>query len=186
MGAQPSQPYQPYQPKPYQQGIGQTLYQDAASLGQFKALVILILGGIISLVLFLVGVYRLFSGNVYTLKTDAKVTQVTGCMKMQNPNHTWQYDCSTSLEYTVNDKKYQNTINISRGYSIQIGDMIPIYYNPSNPSDIVSEQPPSGGALIALSIFVILIAYLMYWLSYRYTFFAAAQGTSFITNLFKN
>lgn len=169
-------------------GLGQNLYEDAASLGRFKALIILVLGGIVSVILFLVGIYRiLFSQNVYTLTTNAKVIQVTDCMKTlsQINKNTWQYDCSVSIEYTVDNKKYQNTIILSRNYKLEIGDMMPIYYNPSNPSDITAELPQSGGMLIGISIFVMAAAYLAYWLSIRFKFFAAAQGTSFITNLFR-
>lgn len=169
-------------------GLGQNLYEDAASLGRFKALIVLVLGGIISIILFLVGVYKiLFSQNVYTLTTNAKVTQITDCMKTpsQINKNTWQYDCSVSIEYTVDNKKYQNTIILSRNYKLEIGNIMPIYYNPSNPSDIVTETPQSGGLLIGLSIFVMASAYLIYWLSNRFKFFAAAEGTSFITNLFR-
>lgn len=170
-------------------GLGQNLYDDAASLGRFKALIILVLGGIISIILFLVGIYKiLFSQNIYTMTTNAKVTQVTGCMKTQSAmdKNAWQYDCSTSVEYTVDNKKYQSTINLSRNYQMEIGNVMPIYYNPVNPSDIVTEMPQSGGVLVGLSIFVMASAYLAYWLSIRFKFFAAAQGTSFIANLFKN
>ncbi len=170
-------------------GLGQNLYDDAASLGRFKALIILVLGGIISIILLLVGIYKLlFSQNVYTMTTNAKITQVTDCMKTQSPmdKNTWQYDCSTSIEYTVDNKKYQNTINLSRTYRMEIGNVMPIYYNPVNPSDIITELPQSGGVLIGLSILVMASAYLAYWLSIRFKFFAAAQGTSFIANLFKS
>lgn len=168
-------------------GLGQNLYDDAASLGRFKVLIILVLGGIISIILFLVGIYKiLFSQNVYTLTTNAKVTQVTDCMKIQSQmdKNTWQYDCTTSVEYTIDNKKYQKTIKISRNYSMEIGNIIPIYYNPVDPSDIISEVPQSGGMLIGLSVFVMASAYLIYWLTNRFKFFAAAQGTSLITNLF--
>lgn len=166
-------------------GIGQTLYQDAASLGRFKALVILILGGVVSLILFLTGIYRLFAYRIYSLTADSKVTQVTGCMKTQDINKKWNFDCTTSIEYTINDKKYQNSIKLSKDNEIKIDDMIPIYYNPSNPNEISVETSSSGWVFIVMSVFVLLLSYLMYWLSMNYTFFAAAEGTSFITNLFR-
>jgi hypothetical protein len=181
MGSQSSQMSQMSQSNA---GIGQTLYDDAASLGRFKALVILILGGIISIIMFFAGAHKLMFDNKNYIQTDARVMQVVDCMKTQT-NKTWQYDCSINVEYTIDNKKYQKTIDITRGREVKVGDIINIYYNSSNKDDITSVMPYSGWLLIILSIFVLLSAYLLYWLSIHFKLFAAAEGTSIVASFFK-
>lgn len=160
-------------------GIGQTLYQDAASLGRFKALVVLIIGLCISILLCLIGIYIIIKDRKYT-SSYAKITQIIGCIKKSS-----LYNCKIAIEYTIENKKYEKSdVSLSTDHPLSIGESLMIYYDPSNPSDI-SIESTSGWILIGISIFIALSCYLTYWLSNRYTIFAAAEGTSTIASLFR-
>ena len=172
------------------QGIGQTLYQDAASLGRFKALVTLILGSVICVVLVLLGVYKKMYYR-YTVSTTATISQVTNCMNIAPKNPDSVYECTVALSYKIGDKSYEHpSFNALNKKAYVNGDKITIYIDPSNPQDFstkTKEQNSSDGTiLIVIGILILLSAYLFYWLSNRYTLFAAAEGTGTAAGIFKN
>ena len=93
------------------------------------------------------------------------------------------------MSYTTNgtERTKQFTTNESKDYSGQ--PQIKLYYNPENVSDISVTQDnydTIGGVLLGSGFFILIIAWVGWWLVNKYKFIAAASGTSGAIQMFKN
>ena len=181
-------------PSQSQKGIGETLYDDAASLGRFWSYIIFGFVIVVAIILFFVGLYKSFSNNVYTESVLATVT-TTNCspIKVSSSSSTPEisnYKCNLGIKYEVNGKIYEIPSFIVQDQTIiNQGQKLTLYYNPSNPNDISSvsrsQEKQAGAGLIVLSVIMIIISSVFLWMALKFKFFAAIQGGSFIRNIIR-
>jgi hypothetical protein len=162
-----------------EKGLGDRLYNDAASLGRLRALIGLVVGSIIAVVIFMVGVSKMMSTNKHSAGIQAKITQLTGCSNT-SPK-TPVYQCTVALTYIVNGVTYNvPSFKASSAAPLVVNDPIMIYYDPANPTDISSDSLDGdkklGMILMGVAFLIVGMAYFFWWLSKRYAFFAAAEG----------
>ena len=154
--------------------ITENIYEDAASIGRFRAWIGLIIGCILGLILFFVGLAK-----VYSSKTKQPVVgkiKTVSCDKNT---------CTADVTYTINQQSYISTIVLPVS-SYAAEQTLTIYVNPSDPKDISALSDISGWYFIAGGVLIVLSAYLMLWISQKYKFFAAAQGVGVAGSLIKN
>lgn len=175
---------------PPAKGLGDQLYNDAASLGRLRALIGLIAGVVIAVIMIIIGIARLISASSkkHTMSVVATVTQLTGCQSLTPSNPS--YECTVALSYTVNGVVYNvSSFSSTSKKMMAVGQTITVYYDPANPNDISNEsryyEKKIGWGLIGLAILIIGMAYFFWWLSNRYTFFAAAEGVGTVAQLFR-
>jgi hypothetical protein len=171
-------------------GIGQTLYDDAASLGRIKSLIGLVVCAFIAVILIFVGFAKINTSNPHTDMVDATITQLTGCTT-SDPKQTSQ--CTVALQYTIDGKQYTNASFpvTGKGQDMPyVNKVITVYSDHANPKSIsatsASDERQMGWSLIFTAFVIVGIAYFIWWLSHRYQFFAAAEGVSAITSVFRN
>jgi hypothetical protein len=172
------------QPEP---SIGATIYEDAASIGRFRAWIGLAIAGFIGLILFGYGVKKLYSGNKYTASVKGESNGGCGPEPTSSPTSKTSptspiYNCP--FMYSVNNQVYYKTFQSSTPYSAH--QIETVYYDPSNPSDSSLTGDISGWYFIIGAVVIVAIAYFVLWLSQRYKFFAAAEGVGMAGNVVRN
>jgi hypothetical protein len=184
MSSQPSQPSQSSQP-----GFADNIYSDAASLGRLKAFVGLIIGCIIAFIIFVVGLFKIFSTNKHTMDVKATITKIIQCQSLESKPVS--YECMIDLSYTVNDVPYNiSTFSTTGPSEKKVGQILTVYYDPENPSSVSIQSRSAdqvlGWSMIGFSLLVVGMAYLFWWLTNRYKFFAAAEGAHTVSSLFRS
>lgn len=149
--------------------ITETIYEDAAAIGRFRAWIGLIVACVIAFILLIVGIVKLYSG-----KTNQTVPGTIKTVSCTLSNKTYQ--CNATVAYTVNQIGYTKNIVLNSSTPYTAGQDITIYVNPADPNDVSAVSDISGWYFISGAILFVLIGYAMYWLSQKYKFFAAAEG----------
>jgi hypothetical protein len=155
--------------------ITETIYEDAASIGRFRAWIGLIVGCIAGLILFFVGLAKVYSGKTKQQSVVGKIKTVS-CDKNT---------CTADVTYTVDQKSYISTLVLPVS-SYAAEQTLTIYANSSDPKDVSALPDISGWYFIAGGVLIVLFAYLMLWISQKYKFFAAAEGVGVAGSLVKN
>ena len=125
--------------------------------------VVIAIAFIIGLAVFGYGVYlQFFEGKGY-VQTTATITQIdqvwTG---YDNETNMDEYDYTVYVEYTVDGKDYTAKSDFYED-GLEKGQEITVYYNPSDPSKMVSEKGifpyvlMGIGAVIAIGAVVVFI-----------------------------
>ena len=159
--------------------LGEQVIDGAAAFGRFMALVSLIIGGVISLVLFCIGLYLLLSKGKYTEVIEGTVTK-SECKSYTNTtgkNTTQGVTCALEVQYVIGNNKYTLPLTTSNTY--QVNQKIQLVYNPADPRDAkekVLSRAIWGWILIGIAVFIILAASLHYYLVNRFKVAAAAAG----------
>jgi hypothetical protein len=171
-----------------QPGFADNIYSDAASLGRLKAFIGLIIGCIISFIVFIVGLSKIFSRNKHTMAVKATITKIIQCQSLDSKQTS--YECMIDLSYTVNDTPYNiSTFSTTGPSEKQVGQILNVYYDPSNPSSVSSysksDDKTLGWSMIGFSLLIVGMAYFFWWLTNRYKFFAAAEGAHTVSQLFR-
>ena len=154
------------------EGLGDQLYDGAASFGRFMAYIWFGIFSLIALVFFILGIVFLFGKNKY-IATDGKITSITSPQCKENPNGK----CNSVVEYRVNNNTYKT--NLYTPYNSYEGQTIKIEYDSSDPHRAqLKGMHPKVLALIFFGIAILLfgIGYLIYYINTRYKFAAAASG----------
>jgi hypothetical protein len=170
-----------------QSSLADKIYSDAASLGRLKAFIGLIIGCIIAFILFVAGLFKLFSSNKHTTDVKATITKIIQCQSLESKPVS--YECMIDLSYTVNDVPYNiSTFSTTGPSEKKVGQLLTVYYDPENPSSVSSHSKKDdqvlGWSMIVFSLLIVGVSYLFWWLSTRYKFFAAAEGAQTVSRLF--
>lgn len=211
--SQPYPPYPPYPPHPQgypplqtpqyppypqypqysqypQRGVGESLYDDAASLGRFWSYVIFGFIIFIAIIILISGISKSFSNSVYTETVLATVTN-TNCTPIKTQQgDIITYKCNVSVKYEIEGKTYEiPSVMTDHQSIINQGQKLTLYYNPSNPNDVSStsrsQEKQTGAGLIMTSIVMVALASLFLWMALKFKFFAAIQGGSFVRNIIR-
>ena len=160
------------------------IYNDSAQLEITKSKIMLVISSIISSILFVVGIYLVFKKNNY-IQIMGKVISVNSCSNTPAPNQT--STCSLVVSYVVNNQTYTNTINLN--LRPEVGDMVAIEYDVTNPINIRNPQMKLiylGFILIGIALFFVGISYYNYYMSSKSKLYAATTGMADIGRLVKN
>lgn len=154
-------------------------YDAAATFGRVVAFVKMVFGCIIGIVLTVVGIVLIRQKKVYTGSTTAKVTdpKCTSYTDTNKGRSTTRTECAVNAIYTVDGKEYNGSLVVRR--NIADGQMIPIQYVPSNPTDMrepVVASKTVGIVLIFLGLFIAIGTIIWFILTLRYKVVAAGTG----------
>jgi hypothetical protein len=157
-------------------GIGETLYDGAASFGVAVAWISLFIGGFIGLALIGLGIYLIlrkakFSGKVDANVTDAECKRIIGGKSSTN-------DCLLNLHYEVKEEVYNSVTTTNSSTYYQPGTTTTIRYDPDNPKDVTMMPGTKliGWILIGVGVFITIAVIIHWYLATRYKFAAAATG----------
>lgn len=149
-------------------GLADDIYSGSASFGQFITFAGAILLTIICVILIIAGIADVRHKQVYTQKITATVSKST----CQNDS------CDMTLQYTISNITYTTDFTYIGKNVYKAGDVISVYYNPSNPHDILQyeDDPKFGYVLIAIGFIMLALAWFTVWVTRKYKFAAAGAG----------
>jgi hypothetical protein len=165
-----------------QLGLGNEMYTGAASFGQIRALIVAVIGTIISIIMIVIGIYMLFKKKINTVSVDATILNLN-CNSVQNNIQ----NCNLNLSYNYNG--IQNRyVQYSGNIVYSVNQKLTVYVDTDN-GDVYLDFPSPkevGSVLLILGFIILIGCWFMYWLTKRYKFFAAAEGVSGAFNLFRS
>lgn len=160
--------------------VGNEIYDGAADVGKVSVTISSFIMGFISIILFIAGVYLLLKKNVHTFTISSTVLDAE-CSQYAVKNQI-KNNCNLHISYNYDGKTFGGKLTTS-GEKYSKGDNVDIYIDPTNPSDYSTESlhtdRMAGWISIGIAIFIIAMTILNYYLTYKYKFFAAAQGAAF-------
>jgi len=110
----------------------------SASCGKFVGISTGVISVILIIIFCWIGMYfyrkksTAIYDKVYAIVTEASCAQV---VSGNNRNRYVTYNCELKVKYTLNNTEYNNTVT-STDTVHNVGELISIYYNVSNPNDI--------------------------------------------------
>lgn len=159
-------------------GLPSQLYEDSGKFGVLTSTIALYIGIGIAIIMLVVGVYLLFSKGTYAQFVTGRVLDST-CTQVTDPNTNKQTQtCKTKVQYIVNGTEYINIIDTASKYDIN--SSIEVAYNKSNPNDSVQKsnwRRMVGGILLVIAVFIVIGAYIQYYIATKSKFGASAIGT---------
>jgi len=152
----------------------QTAKRWLGTYGRFQAVFMLLFGLFMGIVLIIVG---------YKEAKDVHQENVSATVKtLENPCDTdtvsRNYICDVTVEYNVDGKTYTNRLQIDSKFNLKEGQKITLYYNKSDPNDIVylSVNPKTSPLLIGIGIFIIIFVVAINIAVWKSRTFAAVSG----------
>lgn len=152
--------------------------QGASMMGRIYALIGSIIGIVIGLVLIIYG--SILLNDPHTLEVKGHVIE-TECQQDVSFN---RYICNVTIEYTISNKKHIKYIsNYTSSSKVEKKDIIIIFVNPSEPTDIAFFRSPIWWPIILVIIgaLVILFSILYLYFIFRYKALAMVSGLSRVT-----
>lgn len=174
-------------------GVADSVYSGAATIGQAKAAVAGVLGGILVIALIISAGFSIMSTPTRTAQATATVTESGSvCQEVTRkgpdgkPNTI--SECTTPIQYTVGNQVYNSRIS-TMSQTFKAGDTLQINYNPQNPLDMSYNELPLStlgwilsGIAIVLSLLIVGYNYLVR----TYKPIAAYEGAATSIDLTKN
>lgn len=153
------------------QGLGKEVYSGAASFGVITTSFRAILGTIVGILIFILGVYLVrYRSRMKSI--TGKVLESSLCDKISD-----NLVCTSPVEYEIEGTKYTHNLTTNSN-KYKKGDDIKLWYVPSKP-EIPQYSPISlwfGFMIIGLAILLILGSWFMVWLARKNKFYAAIAG----------
>jgi hypothetical protein len=180
MSIQPN-PYNPYQPS--QPGLGDEIYTGAASFGLIKTLIFAFIGTVVGVIMIILGIVMLFK-KINTISVNGTILNLN-CTPLQANNNQ---RCNIQVSYNYNGKQQNKYIQYTGTTIYSINQKVNIYVNTDNENEIYLEDPSPktiGAVLIFFGLLIGIGGWVMYWLSKKYKFLAAAEGVSGAYNLIR-
>lgn len=168
-------------------GVG-AVYSGAATFGKFSAIVGGIIGTLIALIIGGFGIYIIVESLRRTMSIRAKITKST-CGGSSSSNQ-----CEITVAYPDNSSNSDSNAMCSKVFTVdnnskyEEGKSVIVYYDPSDPCntgslDSQEQNAIVGGIMIFVALFIIIIVWLVVYLTYKYKFFAAAEGVGTVIRL---
>ena len=152
--------------------LGSDIYSGLASFGEIKALIILIIGGLLAL--------GLLGGGIYFISTAKKSEKITATITDAVCGYPirGKYKCNINYKYTVNGVTYDGKLpTYSTSYPLKNGDSIDIYYEKDNPSvSDNQDKKQTGIAMIVVGIIIVLFLGANYYFTRKSKGYAAFTG----------
>jgi anionic cell wall polymer biosynthesis LytR-Cps2A-Psr (LCP) family protein len=160
-------------------GVGEDVYDGAATFGRFMAWIGLIICAIIAIILIIVGVYLLTHPGKYTAKTKGIVTK-SDCRAFTERNGSHNMSCDVTAEYEVEGTQLETRVLLTgESNETRPGQAMELVYDPRNPQDAKKKllsRATIGWILIGIAIFIVVAAAVHLYLVKRFKFAAAASG----------
>lgn len=154
------------------------IYTGAADFGKFSTIIGGIFGTLFALLFVGIGIYLLVEAFRRTKSVQAKITK-SECENTTSSNRM----CKITIEYPSNQpsKMCSVSFSVEDEAKYKPGNTITVYYDPSDPCNTGSldtrrESYIFGLILLIGGLVFILIIWLVVYLTFRYKFFAAAEG----------
>jgi hypothetical protein len=175
-------------------GVAEQLYSGAATFGHYYSIGVLVLGGVIALILFGVGInFVFFKKQQVWNKTSARVLEAECSL---SPSSGGQYSCRLGLSFgTVPVNGMSQLVNVlidapvsTRQYSV--GDEVTILYDANNPSNVsfsgqVMSNRTIGLIALGIGLVVLIGASFQYFIASSSKAGSAAIGAMGFWNLFR-
>ena len=160
--------------------LGEEIYSGAATVGVVTSTIKAIFGSIIGLIMLIVGIILVSKRTVRTEKVSATIEKIIKCNEIKEDKKPSTYSCTFTASYTINNKEYINTFTTTGNIEKFPGEIITLYYDPNNTSDILPESDNFhilGWILIGISIFMVASLVTWAYVAYKYKPIAALTGT---------
>ena len=138
-----------------------------ATVGRVSSDIGLIFAIFLGIVLFIISIYLFFA-------KQQKLQSVIGTVKKVNSCNVSPINCNITVSYIIDGKTYEHDFNIPSANYL-VGSTIPLYYNPSNISQISTlnvSDTKMASIFCCISIVILLIAFGKYYLTHRYRSYA--------------
>jgi len=160
-------------------GVGNDIYDGAASFGMGMAKSILIFCIIATIVVSFISIYLLVTPGKYPKEVDGTVVNSSNCQSTKN---TWRFSmtgrlCYSKVKYTVNGTAYTEIIEFLS--PANEGQSVKLVYDPANPRIVKRKglgRKKWAGLMVAIAVGITLFNWLIYYLANKYKFVAAAVG----------
>lgn len=163
--------------------VAESLYSGAATVGEIKANVTLVVFVIIVVVMSSSAIYLIISppqrsNDAEAIVVDSECKQVS--TTLENGKTSLSSECTTGVKYTIDNKEYNNKV-ATQETLFKRDDKINIKYDPKNPNNIsYNEMSPKsvGYILCSVAIIILLIVMIYYYFINKYKPLAALEGAS--------
>lgn len=166
-------------------GMTEQVYDGLSGLGKFSAWLFIIIACLFAICFFVGGVFFIRSDDDDKyLRVKGIVTDVNCVDISMDKDKT--YKCDITVEYVINNTKYTNKLfNTGERYIKNEPISLMVKKDDYNNVQIAqTDKTTMGIVFIIISVILLGLAYLNYYLTYNYKVFAAAQGTRTIFQLF--
>ena len=159
-----------------------TAGEGLAVYGKIRAVIGAVIGTIVCLMLFGLGIYLLNKDVPEMGKVTATYVDVEGMCERQTKDNKIQHVCSLNLTYTVDGKTYEKflTVTSSVNYKAKLKKEIDIYYNKSNPESISADPSfPTktvGWVLVIVSPIALIVNLVYTYIVLKNKSFATVMG----------
>lgn len=167
------------------------IYKGSVGLGQFQASLIMIIALILGIIMLIFGIMAVFyNDDEKYLHIEGRVMK-TECLKSTSydskGNKSTSYKCNVTVGYEIDGKKYSRVLLLKTSEGYLQGEPIYLWVDKGDHTRVQQSGfsgSLTGSASICCSILLVGLAYLQYYLTYRYEVYAAGKGVGSITKLF--
>ena len=170
-------------------GVGQDVYDAAATYGRIKTSISTIISGFVLILFLMYGIWLVLSKDIYSAKTTAIIKNpdcITTEEKDNKGNIRRTTTCRVNITYTVNNQIYNKNIDIQG--PVTDGESLQIRYNPANPIDTTTNisQKMTGLIIIVICLVVGLIMWGWWYLTQKSKLAASAVAVDDAADVVKN
>ena len=168
-------------------GIGEDVYDGAATVGKVTSTVYLVCAVVIAILLCISGYFCIFKNDDSEWADSTAVVETATCTKQttvdkESGSTSTTYNCGLTVNYKVGDKLYTGKPMNTNGSTQYVkGSILAINYKISNPEEIKTDSVASstiGYALSGCAILIILAAGANWYMTKNSKMYAAASGAS--------
>jgi len=172
---------------------GSKIYNGLADLGKFKAYLCIIIGSIISIILFIIGVVYIYTDDSqnYIYIDDALIKKVIECKSYDNnygDKKITMYKCTLLISYKQNNKDIETQLFVESIKLYIENEPIKIMINKQNNNVKLNDtlsMKTTGCLFIVGSIICFISCFLYYYLTNKFQVFSAFSGLGTGLNLLK-
>jgi hypothetical protein len=163
-------------------------YSGFSTFGRIEAWFGAIVGTIIGIILFIVGIVLIRKKHLLVGTAEGTIKNDPVCTTNYVNKDTQAFNCSNmNIEYSVNNTKYNITESIKGSSSNYIkGSTITVYYNPNNPSDGKLDNDDShviGWVMFVMGILFATLPWVWVYITSKSKVAAAAGGVGTFINM---
>ena len=177
--------------------VASDVYEDVAEYGKVTNLIGAVVATIVCTILIGVGIYLTVRKRVLTASSIGNITNIQNgkCTFNQgsydaNTKRTSSssWECTMTVSYMASGLSYTHVETQQTASQRNVGDLIPVYYQPSRPSNsslVSDDMRMCGVSMSFISLLVLVFAWVGVWLTRNYKAAAAASGASSIVSVFR-
>lgn len=161
-------------------------YSGAADFGKFSAVVGAIFATLIALFIGGIGVYFIIEGLRRSKNTTGTIEE-SDCQTKTDESKT----CKITVDYTSGQpsKMCKQKFTVQDESKFTKGKKVQVFFDPKDPCDSGSLETYEdsviiGSILIVVAGIILLISWVVVYLTFKYKFFAAAEGVGTVLDAF--